>query len=72
MALMRSGIRLSAQPTDAAALASVAGDVADAQRLAGVHGATVVAWTRGPGTDEVTVTVRLNGVTAVARASKQP
>ena len=54
---------------DAAALASVGGDAGDAQILAGQHGATVIEWTRGPGPDEVTVTVRLDGVTAVARAS---
>jgi hypothetical protein len=57
---------------DAAALASVDGDRADAVALAAEHGATVVDWTVGPGPDEVTVTVRLNGLQATARASIAP
>jgi hypothetical protein len=54
---------------DAAALASVGGDIDDARRLADAHGATVVSWARGPGPDEVTVIVSVSGVRAVARAS---
>jgi Flp pilus assembly protein TadG len=54
---------------DSAALASVAGDVEDARRLAGAHGAILVAWVRGPTPNEVTVTVQLDGETATARAS---
>jgi Flp pilus assembly protein TadG len=57
---------------DAAALASVEGDRARADDLAGAHGATVIAWSTGPGPDEVTVTVRLGEVTATARASISP
>jgi Flp pilus assembly protein TadG len=54
---------------DAAALASVDGDAADARRVASANGATVVAWSRGPGPGEVTVTVRWGIVSATARAS---
>lgn len=57
---------------DAAALASVDGDRSAAVRLAAVHGATVVAWEPGPGPHEVTVTVTIGAVRAVARASNAP
>lgn len=57
---------------DAAALASVDGDRSDAVRLADLNGATVVAWHRGPGPYEVTVTVQIGGVTATSRATNAP
>lgn len=57
---------------DAAALASVDAGRSRADELAAAHGATVIAWTRGPGPDEVTVTVRIGDVTATARASISP
>lgn len=57
---------------DAAALASLDGGAAAAHDFAARHGATVVAWSRGPGDDEVTVWVRLGESTATARASNAP
>lgn len=57
---------------DAAALASLENGRPAAVDLAGRHGAVVVAWSRGPGPSEVTVTVRLGDVTASARASNAP
>ncbi len=57
---------------DAAALASLDGGRAAAVALAGRHGATVVAWARGPGPYEVTVEVRVGDARAVARASDAP
>ena len=55
-----------------AALASLDGGAAAAHDFAARHGATVVAWSRGPGDDEVTVRVRLGESTATARASNAP
>lgn len=57
---------------DAAALASLDGGRAAAGELALRHGATVVAWSAGPGPFEVTVTVRVGDTTATARASDAP
>ena len=57
---------------DAAALASVDGDVAEARRFADLHGATVVSWVEGPGDHEVTVVVRLGDTVATARATNAP
>ncbi|MGB3736663.1 MAG: pilus assembly protein TadG-related protein [Ilumatobacter sp.] len=57
---------------DAAALASLDGGRPSADSLAEQHGAAVVSWFRGPGTSEVTVTVRLGDTTATARASNAP
>jgi hypothetical protein len=57
---------------DAAALASLDGGRSAAVDLAARHGAIVVAWSPGPGVDEVTVVVRLAEVTATARASNAP
>lgn len=57
---------------DAAALASLDGGAAAARDYAARHGGVVVSWERGPGTHEVTVTVRLGAATATARASNAP
>ena len=54
---------------DAAALASVEGDRSTAVQLAAANGATLVSWSRGPGPDQVTVTVRVGDSTATARAT---
>jgi Flp pilus assembly protein TadG len=55
---------------DAAALASLDGGHRAAARFAGLHGATVVAWTRQG--HRVTVVVRIGRATATARATNQP
>lgn len=57
---------------DAAALAALDGGRGAADELATAHGATVMEWVRGPGPNEVTVTVRLGDTTATARASNAP
>jgi Putative Flp pilus-assembly TadE/G-like len=57
---------------DAAALGSLEEGRADAELLAARHGAVLVSWVRGPGPDEVTVTVRFGTATATARASDAP
>ena len=57
---------------DAAALASVEGGRSAAAEFAAHHGAMLVSWGRGPGADEVTVTVRVGDVTATARARGGP
>jgi hypothetical protein len=57
---------------DAAALASLDGGISAASSLAARHGATVVSWSRGPGPDEVTVTVRFGRSSATARATDAP
>ena len=57
---------------DAAALASVETGRPAAESIARRHGASVVTWSRGPGTHEVTVTVRLGDTTATARATNAP
>lgn len=67
------GERARAQTAaDAAALASLDGGRSAASRLAAVNGGAVVAWARGPGTDQVTVTVQVGDSTATARASDAP
>lgn len=67
------GERTRAQTAaDAAALASLDGGRGAAASLAAANGGVVVSWTRGPGTDEVTVTVRVGDATATARASDAP
>jgi len=57
---------------DAAALASLEGGRSAADSLAQRHEAVVVAWFRGPGPFEVTVTVRIGDTSATARASNAP
>ncbi|MEM1332093.1 MAG: hypothetical protein AAGG08_01430 [Actinomycetota bacterium] len=57
---------------DAAALASLTGGQPAAVRLADANGAVVVSWRRGPGADEVTVVVHVDGVRATARATNAP
>lgn len=57
---------------DASALAALDGGRHAAERIAGRHGATVVAWSVGPAPGEVTVTVRIGDATAIARASDAP
>jgi hypothetical protein len=57
---------------DAAALASVDGRRADAERLADEHGGVVVTWRREPGGHDVMVEVRVGDATARARASSAP
>ena len=54
---------------DAAALASLHGGRAAAERFASAHGGELVEWVEGPGPDEVTVTVRIGRTSATARAS---
>jgi len=56
---------------DAAALASLDGGRAAAQRMAAAHGARIVLVTTGPG-DEVTVQVDYGSATATARATAAP
>lgn len=57
---------------DAAALASLRGGRAAAVALAHRNGATLIAWSVGPGLDEVTVVVRVGDSTARARATDAP
>ena len=57
---------------DAAALAALDGGRSAAADVAARNGAVLVSWRRGPGEDEVTVTVSVDGVTASARASDAP
>lgn len=57
---------------DAAALASLDGGQNVAVDLATRHGGTVVSWRVGPGSNEVTVVVRVGAATAIARASDAP
>jgi Flp pilus assembly protein TadG len=62
---------------DAAALAALAGGGQDggagaAARIAAANGSTLVSFTAGPGSSEVTVVVRVGDETARARASEQP
>lgn len=67
------GERTRAQTAaDAAALASLDGGRSAAIRLAAANDGVVVAWHRGPGPDEVTVTVRVGDSTATARATDAP
>jgi hypothetical protein len=54
---------------DAAALASLDGGRAAAIAMARTHGAMLVSWSAGPGPDEVTVVVTVDGVEAAARAT---
>jgi hypothetical protein len=67
--LDRSAARAAA---DAAALGSLSGGRTAAAALARANGGEVVAWTRGPGAHEVTVTVRVGDAVAVARATDAP
>jgi sarcosine oxidase gamma subunit len=55
---------------DAAALASLQGGRPAALAIAHHHGAVVVAWSAGPGPDEVTVVVSFGGAEATARATQ--
>jgi len=65
--------RLQAQTAaDAAALASLDGGLRGAEDMANEHGAVVVSWRRGPGSDDVTVVVRQGDATATARATNTP
>ena len=57
---------------DAAALASLDGGVSAAATYAERHGATVVSWSQGPESHQVTVVVRLGDTTATARATNAP
>lgn len=57
---------------DAAVLASLEGGRSAAGRLAAANGGEIVSWRRGPGPDEVTVTVRVGDATATARATNAP
>ena len=57
---------------DAAALASLPTGPRLASVIAAEHGGVVVSWTRGPGSYEVTVVVRVGDATATARASDEP
>jgi Flp pilus assembly protein TadG len=57
---------------DAAALASLDGGVSAAAKYAERHGATVVSWSQGPESHQVTVVVRLGETTATARATNAP
>ena len=62
---------------DAAALAGLAGGqdgggAAAAARIAAANGSTLVSFTVGPGSSEVTVVVRVGRETARARASDEP
>ena len=57
---------------DAAALASLDGGYQAAVSLAAANGGVIVSWSRGPGVDEVTVTVQVGDSTATARASDAP
>ncbi len=67
------GERTRAQTAaDAAALASLDGGRSAASQLAVANGATVVSWSRGPGSDQVTVTVRVGDSHATARATNAP
>lgn len=56
---------------DAAALGSLEGGRATAERLARRHSATIVSWSRD-GRWRVRVTVRLGDATATAHASNRP
>lgn len=68
-----SSARSSAQAAaDAAALASLEGGRPVAERFARLNDAVLVSWERGPGDDEVTVVVSVDGVTATARATDAP
>ena len=55
---------------DAAALTGVTAGRDGSSRLAAANGATIVAWSRAG--SEVTVTVRVGGARATARASNGP
>jgi hypothetical protein len=57
---------------DAAALASLDGGLSAAATYAERHGATVVSWSKGPESHQVTVVVRLGDATATARATNAP
>jgi Putative Flp pilus-assembly TadE/G-like len=57
---------------DAAALASLDGGRSAAASLASANGARLVSWAPGPGTGEVTVMVRVDDITATARATNTP
>ncbi len=57
---------------DAAALGSLEGGRAAARHLADRHGATLVTFTREPGSGRVTVLVRVGGATATAAATDEP
>jgi Flp pilus assembly protein TadG len=57
---------------DAAALASLDGGRSSAAALASANGARLVSWAPGPGIGEVTVVVRVDDVTATARATNAP
>lgn len=57
---------------DAAALASLEGGRHAAIEFAELNGAVLLAWSRGPGPDEVTVVVRVGDSSATARATDAP
>ncbi len=57
---------------DAAALASLDGGRPAAVALASANGAALLSWASGPGIGEVTVVVRVDDVTATARATDVP
>ena len=57
---------------DAAALASLDGGRGRAAVVAGANGGTLLSWSVGPGSAEITVVVRVGSVSARARASDVP
>jgi hypothetical protein len=62
--------RVQAQTAaDAAALASLDGGRQIADQIAHRHGAIVISWWRGPGPDDVSISVRVGDSTATARAT---